>query len=476
MSEEIELKLEAAPGAADRLQHVPGLKGDWSSQRQVSVYFDTHDHDVRELGCSLRVRKAGRSYIQTVKSLDGGAGLFQRGEWEYQVEGPEPDRQRLENTPLARLGSAKLTPIVTSEVTRRKLQVHEDGALVEVVIDEGEMRAGKRKLAVNEVELEVIRGEAATVFAMARRIGAKEPVRLSVMSKAERGFALADGKLDQVVKAEPMVVRHEMVVADAFAAIVAACLRHFRLNEHITIEKRQPEALHQSRVAMRRLRSAMSLFRPAIADPDFPRLQEELRWFTRELGEARNLDVFLGLQMPAGERKRLEARRKAAYDRVVAAMESQPVRMLMLDLVDWSRFGVWRRHEQAEMPLPGFAGRRIDRLWHGIARARHLNDMDDKARHKLRIQAKKLRYALEFTAALYERAGNRQGRFARAVEALQEALGELNDAVAARSLFASDAWLMAPDQPVEHEQALLRGAEDALRDLRKIGPYWRDAG
>ena len=291
------------------------------------------------------------------------------------------------------------------------------------------------------------------------------------MSKAERGFALADRRLATLIKAEPVPVREDMNVADGFAAILAGCVRHYRLNEPLVVEQRMPEALHQCRVAMRRLRSALTLFRTAVADADFARLREELRWFTRQLGDARNLDVFLARELRASERGAIVARREAAYDRVVAAMDSQPVRMLMLDA--WSKLGDWRRHEDAQRPLEPYVSQRIDRLWRRVAHARDLKDMDDDQRHRLRVEVKKLRYALEFMAALYTREGDRRRRFARAIEALQEALGDLNDVVVARTLVASDSWPIEPDEPDERERALLRDAEDTLHHMRRIGPYWR---
>jgi inorganic triphosphatase YgiF len=473
MGEEVELKLEVAAGSAGQLFSVEGLGGPWASQRQVSVYFDGPDREVRSLGCTLRVREGGGRFVQTVKSVEGGAGLFQRGEWEYEIAGPEPDRDRLTHTPLARLGPAKLAPIVRSEVTRRSRRLPGDGALIEIVLDEGKMRAGERELPVCEIELELIEGDPAAMFALARRIAARVPVRLGVMSKAERGFALADGRLGKIAKAEPVPLNEEMIAADGFAAILAACVRHFRLNEPLVTERRLPEALHQCRVAMRRLRSALTLFRTAVGDPEFARLREELRWFTGELGDARNLDVFLGRELAAKERKAIEARRQAAYDRVAAAMDSQPVRTLMLDLVAWSRLGEWRGHADAQRALEPYVSHRIDRLWRRIGHARDIEDMDDEQRHRLRIEVKKLRYALEFTEALYARERDAQRRFARAIETLQEALGDLNDVVVARTLVASDAWPIAPNRAGERELALLRDAEDALHHLRRIGPYWR---
>ncbi len=278
------------------------------------------------------------------------------------------------------------------------------------------MCAGKRECPVSELELELIRGDPAEVIALARRIAEHVPLRLGVMSKAERGFALADGKLGKAVKAERVPVLPGMTVAEGFAAIIGACLRHYLRNEPVVIEKRLPTALHQARVAMRRLRSAFSLFRTAVADAEFERLRDELRWFTGSLGDARNLDVYLESKLGPDERKALGERRDGAYDRVIAAMDSARIRSLLLDLIAWSGFGEWQGHANAQRPLEHFVSGRIDRLWRKISHARHLKDMDDHERHRLRILIKKLRYALEFVELLYVHASEQQTKFGKAVE------------------------------------------------------------
>jgi triphosphatase len=90
----------------------------------------------------------------------------------------------------------------------------------------------------------------------------------------------SDDAPGKITKAGPVPLRADMNVAEAFAVIARSCIRHFRLNEPIVIQKRDPEALHQTRVAMRRLRAAVSLFRPALKDRRFEPLRKELRWFT----------------------------------------------------------------------------------------------------------------------------------------------------------------------------------------------------
>jgi CHAD domain-containing protein len=103
------------------------------------------------------------------------------------------------------------------------------------------------------------------------------------------------------------------------------------------IATQDPAALHQARVAMRRLRSAFTLFRPVIVDERFPELREDVRWFTDQLGHARNLDVLLKRTGDRSEALRtlLEAERERAYAQVLEALGSARLRRLMLDLVGW---------------------------------------------------------------------------------------------------------------------------------------------
>ena len=474
MGQEIELKLELSPDAKDELERQPWFgSAERRSQRQVSTYYDTPDRRLRGRGYTLRVRSVGDRFVQTVKSLDGGAGLFARGEWEYQIERPEPDVGRLSSTPLGHLEIDELEPVLESEIERTACRLHEHHSEIEVDVDDGRLTANGRELAVCEIEIELIRGEPQSAVALARRIAREVPVKLGVMSKAERGFALADGSLGKVAKAEPVPVRPGMSVAEGFEAIVAACVRHFRLNEPLVIETREMNALHQARVAMRRLRSALTLFRSAVTDPEFMRLRDELRWFTGKLGDARNLDVYLQGDLSKNERRRLKDRREAAYDDVAATLDSTRFRRLILDLVAWSAVGEWRKHANASKPLRPYVSRRIGRLWGRVSRAESLARMDEHERHRLRIQIKKLRYALEFVEALHAHESKRQKAFATAVEELQEALGHLNDAVVARSLVTADVWPIEPVRLSDPEHKLLDEAERAIGRLRKIGPYWR---
>ncbi|HEY1604992.1 MAG TPA: CHAD domain-containing protein [Allosphingosinicella sp.] len=485
---EVELKLELDPKDAGDLRCHPLLAGAAASTRaQSSVYFDTKKRALRKAGYSLRVRRLDDCFIQTVKQAgSGGAGLFNRPEWERSIPSECPDPQALAATPAAaivgpdRIG--KLVPVVESRVDRTIWRIDHQDSEVELVLDQGIIRGGGEERALNEVEIELKRGVPGALLDVARRLAESVPLRLGVLSKAERGFALADGSFDKVSKAAPVAIGAEMDVAEGFAAIVHACLRHFRLNERLVAERRQPEALHQARVAMRRLRSSFSLFRPAIRhSADFERLRGELRWFTATLGDARNLDVFLAGnrdEASDADREALRAARERAYDRAIEALESQRFRDLMLELVVWTEGGDWRRHRKARAPLAKFAEKRLDRLWRKVRDGgRDLRGLGEEQRHRLRIHIKKLRYAVEFLAELYRPAALAQKRFAGALEGMQESLGHLNDIATARTLVErlglSSALAERPAAGPDEEGHHLADAESRFAGLTRIGPFWR---
>ena len=479
VNREIELKLEIEADDVDLLLR-PGLLNGAKPrpQEQVTIYYDTPSGELKQHGVTLRVRQIGGKFIQTVKPLTERAGLIARAELECPVKSIDPDLQALEKSSLKPLlGKHQLeglAPVIRSEVTRTSWTMDVWNSRIQVDLDRGKIRAGGRSQSFNELELELLSGEPASLFAGARAISDWVPVRIGVLSKAERGAMLANGALKKVTKAAAVEIDQSMTVAEAFEVMVHACLKHYRLNEPLVLGKRKAEALHQMRVAMRRLRSAFTLFKTAIADVEYQFLREELRWFTGQLGDARNLDVYLERDLAEEDRDALTVRREQAYDLVIAAMNSRRHRALMLELLGWTEFGPWRSGKQARKPVANYAESRLDRLWHSIAHiGRHVADLDEHSRHRLRIQVKKIRYAIEFLRGLYPQHHATEKRFAGAVEDLQESLGKLNDLATARTLISTpsgaDEWLIGEPE----ERLHLRESERAFRDLHQIGPFWR---
>jgi len=478
MAREIELKLEVDPAHASKLGSHPLFGRNPRRERQTSVYFDTPKGKLRRHGWTLRVRDNDGHLVQTIKHANESAGLFDRAEWEADVASLEPDLQAIADTPLRSLIKARqfrhLVPVAQSEITRSTWMATSEGATIELTYDDGFVEGGGATEPIHELELELKEGEVGALFAMAKRIGRSIPVKLGVLAKPERAFTLADGRNGHPVKATQVPLSHEASVADGFAAILTACLKHFRLNEPLFISQANAEALHQLRVAIRRIRSALWLFRPAVEDAEFIRTSDRLRRFTRELGTARNIDVILAsLRNDDPARDQLERDRRLHYGRIVRKLNSRAFRTFVLELLTWTHFGEWRRGKQADKPLMPFVIKRLDRLWRKIdARGGDLSRLSDAERHRLRIDTKKIRYALQFLEAPLRTAGTAQDDFAEAAEGVQDTLGYLNDLATKQKIVAH------VDQPwlIDKEEAqCLRAARHHLDELRKIGPYWRKA-
>jgi len=484
---EVELKFELPVGCVAAFREVAAL-GDPARRpvRQKTTYFDTPQGQLRKAGYSLRLRRKGRACLQTVKHREAESGGFSsRAEWEEKVEGPDLDFSALRTTPLAELltkRDAKKRLCVVSEtiVQRTTWTLRRGRASIELILDEGEVVSGDRREPICEIELELKKGRADALFGLAREIARQVPLRMGVSSKSERGFRLLEGKAKRVRKAEPTRLGRDMTIADAFAAIVQSCLRHYRLNEAILLEERNASALHQARVAIRRLRSAFALFRPVLAGEPYDRLRGELRAFAETLGDARNLDVLLAAQPrtagPGGEtadlHKDLRRARKQAYAGVSAALHDRTLPILVLDIVAWAEAGAWRKAGRAGHPVPEFAVERLERGWRRVRKGgADIAALPPEDRHRLRIEIKKLRYAAEFFASLAPAERRAEQRaFLAQLEAMQESLGRLNDLETAREIAPGLAAARdAPDDPT----ADLQAAQDAHLRLREVGRYWR---
>lgn len=489
MSNEVELKFDVAASDAAALKGCPALAGVTPEITEAdTAYFDTKDGIVRHAGYSLRVRKAGGRHVQAVKHKPAAAaGLFRRSEWEVDVPGFALDGAALAKTPLGKLletqdaGPLKLQ--VRSTFRRTIWLITRKESVIEVVLDEGKITAGKAETPLCELELELKAGKPRALFALAGEIGAAVPLRLGVLSKAERGYALAERTLGRAAKAEPVVLPIPASEGAAFRAVAQTCLRHYRLNEIVLLEQRDADALHQARIALRRLRSALSLFRPTVRGKDYPELREEVGWLAGQLGDARNLDVLLageeGLRADEAVRERLLKARAKAYDRVEAALGSDRVRALMLGLALWIEAGAWRFRDRAKRDLAGLAAEQLNRQWRRVKRqSDRLDKVAPEDRHRLRLDVKKLRYSAEFLAGLSAKRPKlaRRERFVEALKALQESLGDLNDAEAAQSITTKLApGLRGNAQRLRRKAAAaeaIAAAEEALKAASEVAGYW----
>lgn len=465
---ETELKLKASPQSLTKLRQCPALSGRGAgravTKTLISVYYDTADLSLQARAATLRVRKIGEKYVQTLKSASFDPNGLTRGEWEWPVAGPGPDLSvMVEPDALALLGPLavdSLLPVFESHIKRTTRMVGDDDARVEVAFDTGELRARDGAVTpLNEVELELKEGQPAALFSLALEIARTAPVRLETRTKAARGFALAAGLAeDGWSKAERLAITPEMTVEAALCGILRNGLYHCAANEACALNGVDPEGVHQMRVALRRLRSAAGLFRSFLPVDRFNWLVGELRWLAGSLGPARDWDVFLsdlvapvrvglgGSTPLAADITALEAAadacRLAGYDTARAAILSDRYSRFQLELAAWVEARGWRAQPVSEdsvklfAPIGDLADSLLDKRMRRARRVgRNFALLPAAQRHELRICLKKLRYAVDFFRGLYDDKAAR--RFQGQLAALQDALGHLNDVATASRLIQS---------------------------------------
>jgi CHAD domain-containing protein len=284
-------------------------------------------------------------------------------------------------------------------------------------------------------------------------------------------------------KARPVTLDATSTASEAFVVVATECTDHWRTNAGLLLQSRAMPHLHQTRVGVRRLRTSFSLFRPLLREvPGAFLMAHRLRALALPLGRARDLDVLLSGSLVDDlddeQLARLAADREAAYDVAHAILTSpdwaDAARSLdgLLLLAPWP--GV------ADPPVLDLAAQSLEKRWHRVVRhVDRLADMPATTRHRVRIEAKKLRYGCEFFASLYaadtgsEVTGSGEElsaplAFARRVEEVQSALGAVNDHATADGLLRA----VGSSAPEVDEHRLVDEAVDAVRKLAAREPFW----
>jgi inorganic triphosphatase YgiF len=369
------------------------------------------------------------------------------------------------------------------------------------------VRTGRKHAAISEIELELKRGDPMSLTRLARHIAEETEASYGPVAKAERGYALGAGERAAPVFGDDIVLDPRMTDGDAFKAIALSCLRHFAANRD-AVAAGDAEGVHQMRVGLRRLRAAISVFKEMLRDAESERIKRELKWLLGELGPARDLDVLIGESVEPLQRQKIDGselaalksdlkhRRSSGLARAKAAIASERYRVVVLDAALWISAGDWSkasapliagRRERAAMD---FAAEELARRNHKILkRLKQLEDLDVRRRHKLRIAIKKLHYADEFFASLFDggAAKRRRKRHAAALKQLQSALGKLND-MQVHARMAGDfthpkprttkkpqkAFAMGLISGEDHARAkaLIADAGDARKKLAQLKPFW----
>jgi CHAD domain-containing protein len=461
--------------ASDRL-----LVSEREAQRLTTIYVDTPDLRIVRWGCSLRHRRGeGSGGVWTVKLPPEQEGpLLVRSE--HVFEGADPRKVPVSAVDILRayVRGGTLGPVAQLRTVRRGVEVRDEpGRLLATVTDDEVSVMDGRRVATRFRELEVELDPSAPpevaddLLSRLRDAGAGEVDNVPKLVRA----------LGSAATGPPEVVVHEVgpdatladVVRRAIASSVVRLLRHdagVRLGE-------DPEAVHQARVATRRIRSDLRTFRDVVEPSWSTPLRQELRWLGGELGAVRDAEVLrdrLRSREPSiapGDRQAVERllagldrRRDEAREHLLASMREPRYDALLDTLVEAARAPAVL-DAVADARAASGLGAALEAPWKHLktAIARVREEPSDEALHAARIRAKRVRYAAEAIAPVF---GKRARAFAEAAVGLQDVLGEHQDAVVATAWLRdaarrSAALAFVAGQLVAIEADAARAAKDA---------------
>jgi CHAD domain-containing protein len=460
---EREAKLAAPPGFDLPELGGPddGFQAEPRSERRLqTTYYDTPDLRLARWGASLRYRP-GEGW--TVKLPEGQDGvLLVRAEHVFGGDGRKPPAEALALV-RAFVRTGRLAPAARMRTVRRPVELRDPGGsrLAEVVDDDVQVLDGRR-IALRFRELEVELDEAADAGLLDQVVdrlleaGAQAagptPKYLRALGGRERtlGPEVVEPEVDAGSSVEALL-RHDLA---------SGTLRLFRHEAGVRIGE-DPEAVHQARVATRRIRSTLRTFSSLLDEEWTDRLRDDLKWLANLLGEVRDTDVLLErfsehlAALPAADAKagrrlldRLADQRDQARRRLLGAMAQDKYAQLLEDLVAAAAApallpGADRPAAEVMPPL-------VAKPWRKLRKAvrRAGDDPPDHDLHQIRIRAKRARYAAEAVEPVI---GKPAEDFADAVADLQSVLGDHQDAV------VGEAWLREAAASARRDLALVGG-------------------
>ncbi len=441
----MELELRLHPDDAGRLTRLrcvaPAVRGRARLQRQRPVWHDT----------------PGRAL-----AADGLALAEERGTWRLErlVPGngawlpaaPPPVLERAAD--LASFDHrlpAPLAPVASFDGRLASYALAVDETTVALGLLRGTVRSVAEEQAVCRV---ILAGNEAPVRALALAIAGELRLDVPPTCLAAEGFALAHKLPPPPRRLGAPDLPRGLTVAEAFAHVVGHLtdvILHF--GAVTQAPHAGTEAVHQMRVGVRRLRSCLSVFRPAVQCAAVQAADAGLKALGARLAPARDWDVFVSETAPRvlaalpddARLQRLfraaERRRRDCYAELRAFLGGAEYRRLGIALAWLAAAGSWQAEPDAAAQallrgdLPAFAAEALQRRWRKLlGAAEDIEMLEAPALHGVRLRAKRMRYGAEIFAPIYP--GKAPRRFLRRLSGVQQSLGELNDVVVAGGLMA----------------------------------------
>ncbi|MEN3005617.1 CHAD domain-containing protein [Dehalobacterium formicoaceticum] len=403
-----------------------------------TTYYDTPDYRLMQAQCTYRIRKSGEYSIATVKdSGSSQGGLHVRNEWNVKLDRNLPDLVPFSNLPIgpklsALAGEEELIPIFQTNFQRQVLEVvTEDGSLIELAVDQGNIISGEKKAPLAEVELELKNGQVVSLLELGALLAEKTPMILEEKSKYLRGLILSGLPVkEELTPAYTWDKKKDL--QQTLREVMLFSLKEIINKQEIFLKAPEdPETAHQLRVEIRRLRALLSFLKPFFSQKEEKKLQDLLRKIAQKFGYLREIDVMLegweelGQSRPtlsldnSALQKVLKEERKLTQLTVTQEISSGITTPILLEI--WAELINLSFDEISVEDLK----QRFQTLLLKMSKISKKTNYQVLAEvHALRIRGKKLRYAANTFGPVLRK---KDKVLFSELKALQDALGQICD-------------------------------------------------
>lgn len=501
--QEIELKFLVPEYKVDSLMRQAKIKSSNTTQL-AAHYYDTADNILAQSGMALRIRKEGDTWVQTLKS--NGDGMASRGEQnnildETQVneaikaDALYPDLSVYEDLGIEKMIlssseediSEKLNRLYITDIERTTRLIRGDNGLVEMAYDEGTVIHGEDSQITKpilELEFELIEGDVSFLFDVAKTWAKRYNLCLSTVTKAERGGLMLAGKEHaEATKAnlKKLDLDKKMSQPQFMRAIVHNCMLQILPNiSAIAAGSTDGNHVHQLRVGIRRLRTALKFFSDFSSQLN-PEWGPILKQTFGLLGEYRDHELLQIRTQPMLESKDApfvdwSTERQSIKIKPIDALRAPDFQITLLELIEYTMSPAKKDKPLNKGNAKQQTVKILESLYKKISKAsEQFASLNIEAQHDVRKRLKSLRYISEFVSPMYKK--KKANAFLKYLEPAQELLGEYNDDIVGQHFYRqkteSDpaAWFAVGYFTAQEKHAALECAE-SLKLVKNAPKFW----
>ena len=485
MSKEIEFKLQIPLHMHAQLQQdFAALTSDCQHLR--AQYFDTDDLKLHRHGIALRLRLENDIWIQTLKlhckqsfkRLEQQETLGRKAP-KHCVLTPYQDHTKVSKLLKVALGSLKipLSLQFETEVQRSIYLAHYKNSVIEIAFDQGKIQCNQQSIMIDELEFELKQGQLSELIEYIQPWVQRYELWLDSRSKSDRGYALVTGNnMIPVQHQRPLQLSKQDTLHRMLQKIIGNTLQQLLPNATaLSTEHYESEHVHQARVAIRRLRSALRFLN--VAELKIPFIwAEQLTELFQQLGATRDRDALAESLLPqlAAIGSPLLTLPPITQDmiQVSSLFQAPKTNHLILDLLHYSQAEPKTMSTDIHVLY-----KRLSKLHQQIcADAELFSELDIEDQHRTRKRVKRLRYNIEFLQSLFP--AQQRKEYLKILKPLQASLGQYNDLHVAENLYQDYVtqepkawfvlgWLMA------EQQHLKQTIQAELKAFAHIKPFWK---